>query len=404
MSYRLPGKEELPLKVGIARPTFRRIWKKMHAGLRFLAPLEYLAAWFFFLFNNVALLRFTIQAGAAALIIYGGLGVAEEFKQRKADRSIRVATLFAQIADIQSLSGETGLWAIRSSVEALAREHVSMEGIDLRGTVLRGVTFQDAILVNGVLSGTNLIDANLRNANLGNADLSCAVLGNSVLIGANLNGADLSNAVFSNAGDPVKNWEAYKAIRAANERCADFRNAVVADEPLSAAELNDADLSGAVLNGAVLEGTDLSGAVLKCAVLRGADLSNAILRGANLSNAVLSSSLNRPAMLRHHPTRSNVLIKCGRLSHAIFNDASYGPKGLRGADLSGADLAGADLSNADFSDVDLDGANLDGANISGANLRTVRNLEKFQLVTACAEPGEQPLLPPSVPWTDSPCP
>ena len=74
MSYRVPGQEQLETKVGSTRPTFRQVGKGKNWFFRFLARCENLAAWFFFLFNNVALFRFSLEFLAATVIIYGALG------------------------------------------------------------------------------------------------------------------------------------------------------------------------------------------------------------------------------------------------------------------------------------------------------------------------------------------
>ena len=161
MNYRTPGQEELATKVGSARPTFRRICKGKNLIVRFLAPFEYSAAWFFFVFNNVAFFGFSIEAVAAKVLIITVVGVYGEFQQRKVDRAVRVPTLFAQIAQLHSLSEGKGLRAIKAAVEALTRENVSMQGIDLSCAVL-----DNADLSGARLAGADLSDADLTGANL----------------------------------------------------------------------------------------------------------------------------------------------------------------------------------------------------------------------------------------------
>ncbi len=98
---------------------------------------------------------------------------------RPTDRAVRVATLFAQIAQVHAMPDGAGLTALAPSVEALAQEEVSMTQINLSGAILRRLR----------LSGAILILADLSDANLYGTDL----------IGANLYGADLTNAVLSDA-------------------------------------------------------------------------------------------------------------------------------------------------------------------------------------------------------------
>ena len=136
MSYRAPGQEELATKLGSTRPIFRRLWKGKNLVFRIFSPFEYLAAWFFFLFHNVALFRFAIEGAAAGALLVAVVGVYGEFQQREVDRGVHVATLFVQIAQIHALQDGRGL---RTSVEALARENVSMMRIDLSGADLSGV-------------------------------------------------------------------------------------------------------------------------------------------------------------------------------------------------------------------------------------------------------------------------
>ena len=171
---------------------------------RLFAPFEYLAAWFFFLFHNVALFRFAIEAAAAGVLIITVVGVYEELQQRKADRGVRVATLFAQIAQIQNLPSGKSSWAIKAAVEALARENVPMLRLDLSGANLHGANLNGAYL-----RSANLSDADRRRkprgrqprgANLSGTDLMTAE--GSLLAGANLSEtsfSDLSDAILADA-------------------------------------------------------------------------------------------------------------------------------------------------------------------------------------------------------------
>ena len=236
MSYRTPGQEEFVAKVGSTRPTFRRLWEGKNPILRLLAPFEYLAAWFFFLFHNMALFRFAIEGVAAGALVVTVIGVLGELQQRKIDRGVRVATLFAQIAQTHSLPEGQGLRAVKATVEALARENVRMEGIDLTG----------ASLTNAVLVGADLRNADLSESNLHRADLHGAILVHTDLSNTILFGANLRNAVLLSA-DCEK---------------ADLRHADLSNTMLTSAQLRNADLRSSNLRNADLDGANLSGANL----------------------------------------------------------------------------------------------------------------------------------------------
>ena len=255
MSYRAPGQEELTTKVGSTRPTFLRIRKRADIALRFLAPFEYLAEWFFFLFHSMAIFRLVCEGVVLGAVIVTVVGVFEEFSQRNIDRGVRFATLFTQIAQTRALPHGEGLKAVKASAEALSREGVSMLGIDLSNAVLRVATLRNAVLGNADLSNADLWAADLSNADLSNANLSDADLNN-----ANLSDANLSDAVLSNTD-----------LWAAN-----LSNAVLRFTNLSAADLRNADFSNANLSNA-----DFSNANLSNANFSNANLSNTVLRGAN---------------------------------------------------------------------------------------------------------------------------
>ncbi|MDP7097611.1 MAG: pentapeptide repeat-containing protein [Rhodospirillales bacterium] len=107
---------------------------------------------------------------------------------RPIDRAVRVATLFAQIAQVHALPGGAGLQALTPSVEALAKEKVSMAGINLSGANLVVADLSGAILPGADLSGTNLYRANLSGADLSDANLKGADLRSADLSGADLSG------------------------------------------------------------------------------------------------------------------------------------------------------------------------------------------------------------------------
>ena len=244
---------------------------------RFLARCENLAAWFFFLFNNVALFRFSLEFLAATVIIYGALGVREEFEQRKADRGVRKATLLAQIAQTHALPDGKGLRAVKASVEILAREDVPMIGIDLSGAALSSVDLSGANLFGTNLSGANLSGADLRGANLSGADLSRANLRRVDLSGTDLQIANLRGAFLHKA---------------------DLSNTTLFDADLRDADLFTADLRGANLRGARLGDADVIGMTV-CntdvgfteAELRELCPGSADFHGTDLSSADLSSAV-----------------------------------------------------------------------------------------------------------------
>ena len=116
-------------------------------------------------------------------------------------------------------------------------------------------------------------------------------------------------------------------------------------------------------------------------------LRNAVLRGVQLRKANLSRAWLTKADL------SGAILPYADLSSARLRRASLAGAGLRHADLSGALLWGADLSGAI-----LQRANLSGADMCGRDARSprygepVHGLTQAQLDTACADPGDPPML------------
>ncbi len=135
----------------VSRPEWPSDWERQAVVLEMLAPLEYGARWCFHIFKISALVRFIIEVGIAAALFAGVWGLFEEFEERKIDRGVRVATLFAQIAQTHALPDKKGLIALKPSVEALAREGVSMPRI-----VLSEASLQEADLSMADLSEANL--------------------------------------------------------------------------------------------------------------------------------------------------------------------------------------------------------------------------------------------------------
>lgn len=251
--------------VGSSRPTLPKGHKDKDLASRFVARCYWLAEWFYFGLNNIALLKFFIEAGAAAAIVATVIGVLGEIQQRETDRGVRVATLFAQIAQVHALPEEKGLPALRASVEALAREGVPMININLSKANLGLMNLRGAKFIEANLSGTILFRTDLRRADLRRADLS----------GAQLSGADLR----------------WADLRKAHLRRADLRWAKLIEADLSGANLAFADLSGADLSEAHIAAADLRRADLSGARLFEADLHRAMLAGTNLSGADLRRTM-----------------------------------------------------------------------------------------------------------------
>lgn len=194
--------------------------KEMATGLLYTvnAPLEWavieVSKW-----KPGEWLRMIEFVGVLAAIVV----VFVEFRiEKPIDRGVRIATLFAQIADVHALPDDKGLNALRPSVEALAREGVSMSGINL----------SNANLSNAKLPGANLSTANLEMAELYDADLRRVDLRGANVLQANFNGANLSGALL--------------------------RGALLRRADLSGANLNGADLKETILREVNLSRANLS--------------------------------------------------------------------------------------------------------------------------------------------------
>ena len=170
-------------KPGETRPNWPRNWRRKNSFKTSIAVIlygfEYAAGWYYYLYGNIASFRFLLQLSAVMLFAFGVYGVTMDMEKRPIDRGVREATLFAMIARAYALPEGKGARALKSGVEALARDGVVMKEIDLSGADLRGA----------ILAGADLRRANLENAILIEADLS----------GADLFGANLSGAVFTRA-------------------------------------------------------------------------------------------------------------------------------------------------------------------------------------------------------------
>ena len=187
-------------------------------------------AWIFFLFHSVAIFRFVVELAAMVLLIWGAIGVFEEFQQREIDRRVRVATLFAQIAQTHALPKSKGLRALKPGVEALAREGVPMHDFDLTGAYLENADLQEVDFTATLLKAALLKKANLRNAQLFRANL----------MNSDLRSANLRNANF------FRTDLRYSRLSYANLSGADFTGAFLENADLTHADLSSADLSSAI--------------------------------------------------------------------------------------------------------------------------------------------------------------
>ena len=186
------------MKVGIKKPLLPKEYKQKNSFCRFLIRCDWAVAWLYFAFSNIALIRFSLQAAAAVVLVLTVLQVYFEFQQRKVDRAVRVATLFAQITQLHALPNEKGLINLKFSVEALASENVPMPNINLSGADLSRTKLIRAILRGADLSGAKLLHADLSYADLSYANLSNAYLSEATLTGAEFHGADLSGTYLEN--------------------------------------------------------------------------------------------------------------------------------------------------------------------------------------------------------------
>ena len=264
------------MQVGTRRPTLRPAWMERNKAWQALARLEWLAAWFFYLFRTAALFRFAVEATAAGLLIFGAIGVYTEFQQRDVDRGVRIATLSAQIAEMRALPNYQGMAALKPIVEALVREGVPTRDFDLSGAILVG-----AELANADLSATYLSHALMQHANLSGADLSRSNLCRSDLAYADLSNAKLFSVDLS-----------YSILSFAKLGAVDFSASFLDNAILQTVDLTGASLVGTILRKANLKGAnltraDLTDAVLHEAVLTGANLAGVVLSGADLTNADL---------------------------------------------------------------------------------------------------------------------
>lgn len=182
------------MRIGSAKPILPKDLKERSGLRRTIIVCNWVASWFYFYFHNLALFRFSFQFAAATVLVLTVLQVYIDFQQREADRAVRVATLFSQIAHLHALPNGKGLKGLKPSVEALAAEGVPMSNINLSGADLRDALLRGAKLDGADLSGADLHGADLSHADLSHSDLSAARLYEAIITDANLQGADISDS------------------------------------------------------------------------------------------------------------------------------------------------------------------------------------------------------------------
>ena len=180
------------MKIGSDKPTLPKDLNEKSQFHRIFIKCDWAAAWFYFGFNNFPLIRFSLQAVAVVVLVLTVLEVYFDFQQRKADRAVRVATLFSQIAHLHALPDGKGLKGLKPSVEALSSEGVPMSNINLSGADLKDAQLSGAKLDGADLTGADLHRADLRYADLSHADLTAAKLFEATITKANLQGANIN--------------------------------------------------------------------------------------------------------------------------------------------------------------------------------------------------------------------
>ena len=289
-------------KPGEARPAWPHDWRRGNAlkslACDLFAVFEYGTRWYYYLFGNVASFRFLVQLSAVMLFAFGVYGVTMDIEKRQIDRGVREATLFAQIARIHALPDGRGSRALKSSVEALARDGVAMKELDLSGADLRGADLAGANFRRADLRDANLIEANLTGADLRGARLSGAILTRAILAGADiceadLTGADLTGAVLEAATLEKAN------LGGAELLVTDFSHADLAGALVTSANGAYSNFAGADLSGASFTDTELQGAVLDGADIGGTRLQQAYnLSDTQIGDACASS--HTPPLLPEH--------------------------------------------------------------------------------------------------------
>ena len=289
-------------KPGEVRPSWPHRWRQgsIFKSLFFdlFVVFEFVTGWFYYLFGHVACFRFLLQLSAVLLFAVAVYGVTIDIEKRQIDRGVREATLFSLIARTHALPDGKGSRAVKSGVEALARDGVAMKeinlsGADLRGAKLTGAKFRRADLSNAILVEADLSGADLRGANLSGAVFNRANLGNADLCDANLTDADLTGAILHDAILEGANLKGTELI------VADFSRAQLAGAVITLANGTYSNFAGADLSDASFADTELQGAVFDGADLGGTRLNQSYdLSDSQIEKACTSS--DTPPVLPKH--------------------------------------------------------------------------------------------------------
>ena len=289
-------------KPGDVRPAWPDDWRKENSFKTIVSgvfsALEYATGWYYYLFGNVSSFRFLLQLSAVMLFAFGVYGVTIDIEKRQIERGVREATLFSLIARTHALPDGKGARALRSSVEALARDGVAMKEINLSGADFRGAVLVGADFRRADLSGAIFVEADLSGADFYGADLSGAIFIRADLTDAILCETDLSNADL--VGARLHNADLDRAnLQGAELLVADFSNAEMDGAIVVSANATYSNFSGATLSHASFDDTELQGAVFEGADFAGArfvgsyDLSDSQIEGACMSS-------NTPPVLPDH--------------------------------------------------------------------------------------------------------
>lgn len=231
--------------------TWAGVRARMPRTLRIFTLFEFIAQWIFFILKSSAALRLSLEIVAVGAILAGVWGLLADLEQRKIDRGVRIASLFAQIAEVRALPDGVGLNALRPSVEALVRDGVPINRLDLRCVDLSGADLRGAYLSGANLTGVNVAEANLAGANLAFANMKYANLFEAGLQGADLEGAILSftdmnftdlrgaylfGAVLNNADITAADFSSAQELYQdqLDEGCVHENSGIFADKPFSA--------------------------------------------------------------------------------------------------------------------------------------------------------------------------
>ena len=225
------------------KPKWKELLRKMPRVLWPLAPIEYIAGWWFWLWRSSYGIRFIVEWSGALVIMLGAIGFFLDVKNREEDRATRNAQLVAGISNLASSDNLNAQSGISAQMELLARENVAMRGIVLSETSLR--------------NGTNL----------SGADMKDSILGGTSLIGVNFQRADLSESTLTFA---KASW-------------ANFEESNLSETTMIGVELHNANLKGANLTKSVMAGSDFRNADLENAIFTQTDIGGADLTKTNVT-------------------------------------------------------------------------------------------------------------------------